>query len=145
MMDMALVEFNRIRHFDTVVREECLGVAFKYVYLYFYLLSDGLFVYSKNEYIKTDNFLNQIGKNGVIAFLLFRFWKTQIGSSGLVVSKSIENVSYLKNKIENILKRFNDNFMFGIKFNIYTYADKIKDFILDKRIEERDNKIKKIL
>lgn len=147
MKEQAIMEFNRSRGFDTIVREECLEVSFKYVYLYFYLLTDGLFIYSDKQNQIIENF--EFNKSEVISFLLFRFWLNQTGR-GLVVSKSTEHIKNEVNKniIIDILKKYTNEHLFGIKItnNLYTDRyDEIKKIIRQALISERDEKIENIL
>ncbi|MCK9476793.1 MAG: hypothetical protein M0R46_12780 [Candidatus Muirbacterium halophilum] len=144
MKDQAIMEFNRNRVFDTIVREECLEVSFKYVYLYFYLLTDGLFIYSDEHNQIIENF--EFNKSEIISFLLFRFWLNQTGR-GLVVDKSTEHIKneLKKNIMIDILKKYTNEHLFGIKFNNNFIYDEIKKIIKQALISEREEKIKNII
>lgn len=93
LMERALSEWERVRPFDTNVRETLLEPAFKYIESYFYMIGDAIYIYNpdfkpsgiKHIDVKFEKFIL------IRSLFSFRFWKFQTGGR-IVVDKSTEFV-----------------------------------------------------
>lgn len=75
-----LLEWNRNRKFDTMVRDACLEPAIAAINAAFYLLSDCVYDDANKQWFKEDNLLDRL----IIRCLLkYKFWRDFTGS-GLV-------------------------------------------------------------
>lgn len=98
LMERAKFEWDRVRPFDTNVRETLLETNFKYVELYFYMIADAIYIYNpefrplgmKDEEINFEQLYL------IRSLFSFRFWKFQTGG-GVVVDRATEFVSKWRN------------------------------------------------
>lgn len=138
--NLALSEWNRMRSFDTVVREECLSVAIEAVTLYFYLIKDALMIY--NRIIDDSEMLHIIE-----SVSLFRFWKGQTGS-GMLVQKALKNLINFRAsewpEQKELYERLETTFNECLELSVVPSRDEIK-FREMIKVRMRDEKIKDIL
>lgn len=84
LRNSAISECERVRSFDTNVRDKLLEASNKFVELYFYLLSDAIQIFNKWD----DEFEGfKINHNFIFTICLYRFWKNQT-VKGLVINRS---------------------------------------------------------
>lgn len=90
----AILEWNKERHFDTVIREMCLKPAIKHIEVAFKLLCDCIYDEKTNYFSRTDN------KYLLPHVLLFRFWQHQTGSGCIMNNSDFDTLrdklTYLK-------------------------------------------------
>lgn len=151
--DLALKEWSRKRGFDTSVRDKCLEVAEKSVSLYFYMLMDGLYMYS-GTYIdceptfedKRDFNMNRCREQDMFKVLnKYIFWKSQTGG-GLVIDRAFNDTHETIMKLpfmiqlEKDLEDNNSTSVLGCG-----WSDQKEAMLKLIKEHERENQINKLL
>lgn len=93
LMERAKSEWDRVRPFDTNVRETLLETAYKYIELYFYMFADAIFIYNPEfrPLGMNDEDVNFEQLVLIRSLFSFRFWKFQTGG-GVVVDRATDFV-----------------------------------------------------
>lgn len=93
---LALDQISDQPRFDTNVREKCLELSEKAIELYFYLITDAIYISGDVVDYQESVLLHQI--------LLYRFWRHQTGIGTILSKIKIQQNTDLSKKLENNLR-----------------------------------------
>jgi len=149
----ALLEWNQERHFDTCVRDMCLGPAIKFIQVAFRLIADCTYDENTNYFFRANN------KYLLDHMLMFRFWQHQTGSGNLEdhsdfdklksklnwlksIKNNPENWQERKNKEIASLERFLEHFKNQCNKIDKALSDNVKMAFSEKAIIEAKTEVK---
>jgi hypothetical protein len=150
LMKMAQDDCGRSRPFDTNVRESLLEASIKYVELFFYMISDAIYIYNR-EFRPLgiqDEVVNFEQMVLIKSLSLFRFWKFQTGG-GVVVYRSGDFVKKWRYMIAQFDKEVKPILENNMKFEpmglTQLYPDREEQLRILINQKVRDNRLNNIL
>ena len=149
LMRMAQSDWERSRPFDTNVRESLLEASIKYVELFFYMISDAIYIYNR-EFRPLgvhDEIVNFEQMVLIKSLSLFRFWKFQTGG-GVVVDRASDFVKKWRynGQFEKEVKPILENNMKFEPMDLTQYHPEREEqlkTLVNQRV--RDNRLNNIL
>ena len=149
-MKMAQDDWKRSRPFDTNVRESLLEASIKYVELFFYMISDAIYIYNREfrPLGVQDEVVNFEQMILIKSLSLFRFWKFQTGG-GVVVDRAgdfVKKWRYMIAQFDKEVKPILENNMKSEPMGLtQLYPDREEQLRILINQKVRDNRLNNIL
>ena len=148
---MAIDEWNRQRPFDTNVREKLLDASNSFVDLFFYMISDAIYIYNDGLHLRDMSKDEAYFEHSVLlkTLMLYRLWKFQTGG-GLLVDKASNFVNKYNDSIRlRFEKEVKQDLIDNVKFDPFGlseyYPEKEEQLLVLVNQRVRDNRLNNIL